>query len=202
MASVLPSALNNLIDALGALPGVGPRSAERYAYYLLRADPAKSKKINDALAMLHTNVKYCPVTFALIDSSQDVSPLYSDPERDKKTIAVVEDPFDIIALEKTANFEGTYHSLGGLISPIDSIGPEKLHVKELVGRVSADKVLEVILATNASVEGESTALYIADALKGKKIKITRLARGLPIGLDLEYADQITLTRALEGRQEL
>lgn len=202
MASILPAALQTVIDALGVLPGVGPRSAERYAYYLLRADPAKSGRISEAISKLHSGVKHCPQTFALIDSSQEVSPLYSDPERDKTIVAVVEDPFDILALEKTGQFKGTYHSLGGLISPIDNIGPEKLHVNELVSRVSADKVKEIILATNASVEGESTALYIAQALEGKTIKITRLARGLPVGLDLEYADQITLSRALEGRQVL
>ncbi len=202
MASVLPSALQTVIDALGVLPGVGPRSAERYAYYLLRTDPAKSERLSEAISKLHSGVKHCPQTFALIGAGQGISPLYSDPQRDKTVVAVVEDPFDIVALEKMGQFKGTYHSLGGLISPIDNIGPEKLHVNELVSRVSADKVEEIILATNASVEGESTALYIADALKGKKVKITRLARGLPIGLDLEYADQITLARALEGRQAL
>ena len=202
MASILPSTLQTVIDALGVLPGVGPRSAERYAYYLLRTDQAKSSRMADAVSKLHEGVKYCPKTFALIDATQDVSTLYSDPERDKTVVAVVEDPFDIVALEKTGQFKGTYHSLGGLISPIDNIGPEKLHIHELVGRVSDDKINEIILATNASVEGESTALYIAQALDGKKVKITRLARGLPIGLDLEYADQITLSRALENRQAL
>lgn len=188
--------------ALGALPGVGPRSAERYAYYLLKADPSKSNRIADTLAKLHSNVKYCPKTFALIDSGMSVSPLYTDPSRDRKIVAVVEDPFDIMALERTGHFKGTYHVLGGLISPIDGVGPEKLHINELFDRVKADGVTEVILATNASVEGESTALYIQDALSKTKAKITRLARGLPIGLDLEYADQITLGRALEGRQVL
>lgn len=198
--SVLPKALEQAMQALGVLPGVGPRSAERYAYYLLKTDNSKSQQIADSLQKLHSLVRTCPVTFALIDSDLDVSPLYSDPTRDKTTVAVVEDPFDIMALERIGQFKGTYHVLGGLISPIDNVGPEKLHIDELAKRVKKDKVQEIILATNASVEGESTALYIHSVLKATKVKITRLARGLPIGLDLEYADQITLGRALEGRQ--
>jgi recombination protein RecR len=198
--NVLPAALESLVEALGVLPGVGPRSAERYAYYLLRADDHKSQKIAAALTELHTRTKYCPVTFALIDSTQDVSPLYSDPSRDKTVVAVVADPFDIVALEKTSQFKGTYHVLGGLISPIDGISPEKLHIDALIQRIDTDKVTEVILATSASVEGESTALFIAGAIGERDVRLTRLARGLPVGLDLEYADQITLRRALEGRQ--
>jgi recombination protein RecR len=200
--SVLPKALEDTMEALSALPGVGPRSAERYAYYLLKADQAKSSRLAGTLTRLHEEVTYCPKTFALMDKSHKVSPLYVDPNRDKKLVAVVEDPFDIMALERTGNFKGTYHVLGGLISPIDGVGPEKLHISELVKRVQEDDVQEIILATNASVEGESTALFIQSALKGLDIKITRLARGLPIGLDLEYADQITLSRALEGRQAI
>lgn len=188
------------MTALGALPGVGPRSAERYAYYLLRADSSKSTQIADALRELHTAIKSCPKTFALINSDQDISPLYSDPNRDKTVVAVVEDPFDILALERTGQFKGTYHVLGGLISPIDNVGPEKLHIRELVQRIDEDKVSEIILATNASVEGESTALYLQQQIGDRSVSVTRLARGLPIGLDLEYADQITLGRALEGRQ--
>lgn len=190
------------MDALGVLPGVGSRSAERYVYYLLKANPDKSRRIADALGNLHEQIKSCPKTFALIDASEDVSPLYSNPSRDKTLVAVVQDPFDIAALERTGQFKGTYHVLGGLISPIDNIGPEKLRIKELLNRVKEDKVKEIIMATNASVEGESTALYIAQQLENTSAKITRLARGLPIGLDLEYADQITLSRALEGRQSI
>lgn len=198
--SLLPKALQNVIDALGVLPGVGPRSAERYAYYLLRNDPSKTHQIAASLGVLHEKIKYCPKTFALISSSEDLSPLYNSPDRDKKLVAVVADPFDIIALEKVGLFKGTYHVLGGLVSPIDGIGPEKLRITELLTRVDEDQVEEIILATNASVEGESTALLIASTLGDRKVKLTRLARGLPIGLDLEYADQITLGRALEGRQ--
>jgi len=199
---VLPDSLTEVVEALGALPGVGPRTAERYAYYLLRNDSAISKKVVDKLSVLHEQVDYCPVTFALMEKGLGVSPLYSDSRRSKQLIAVVAEPFDIVALEKTGQFKGTYHVLGGLISPIDGTGPEQLHIAELVKRIKKDKVEEIILATNASVEGESTALYIQQQLTGIKVKITRLARGLPIGLDLEYADQITLSRALEGRQIL
>lgn len=200
--SYVPKALEEVIEALSQLPGVGPRSAERYAQYLLKADRNKSAKIASSLASLHENVKQCPKTFALIDSNQDVSPLYSNTKRDRSTIALVAEPFDIIALEKTALYRGTYHVLGGLISPLDGIGPEQLHVNELLKRIQEDNVTEIILAVNASVEGETTALYIQQQLVGLDITTTRLARGLPVGVDLEYADQITLGRALEGRQSL
>lgn len=198
----LPKALQAVIESLGQLPGVGPRSAERFAYYLLKHDPHKSHKIADSLNTLHSQVKTCPITFALIDATEDVSALYSDVSRDKKTIALVAEPFDIVALEKTGLYKGTYHVLGGLLSPLDGIGPEQLHIHELIDRIKKDKVKEIILATNASVEGETTALYIQQQLADLPVVISRLARGLPIGVDLEYADQITLGRALEGRQNL
>lgn len=200
--NVLPSALQTLIDELGKLPGVGPRTAERYAFYLLKQDSSIARELSKAIAQVHEHVAYCQKTFALVEAGQEISPLYSDPRRNKKIVAVVEDPFDIVAIEKTGQFKGTYHVLGGALSPIDGIGPEQLHVKELIERIKEDKVNEIILATNGSVEGESTALYIQKQLEGIDISITRLARGLPAGLDLEYADQITLTRALEGRHAL
>lgn len=200
--NILPKSLVSVIEALGNLPGVGSRTAERYAYYLVKHDPAKAQQIAESLERLHAGIKICPKTFALIDADEDVSPLYSDPRRDKTLVAVVAEPLDIVALESTSAFGGTYHVLGGLVSPIDNVGPEQLHIRELVARVKDDAVEEIILATNASVEGESTALYIQQQLEGTAVKITRLARGLPIGVDLEYADQITLSRALEGRQIL
>lgn len=205
MASqLLPSALLAVIDELGKLPGVGPRTAERYAYFLLKAKPETSKGLAKALQELHDNVKTCPITFALIGKDEGVSPLYSDSDRNKQLIAVVEEPLDIVALERTGQFKGTYHVLGGAISPIDGVGPEQLHIPELLERIKKDDVTEVIIATNASVEGESTALflqkYIEDA--GLKVKLSRLARGIPVGVDLEYADQITLSHALEGRRVL
>lgn len=198
----MPKALHEVVEALHTLPGVGQRSAERYAYHLLKNDPSKSARLALALQHLHADITYCPKTFALIDASETVSPLYSDRKRDRTLVAIVEDAFDIIALEKTGQFSGTYHVLGGLISPIDGIGPETLHISELIKRVRDDKVKELILATSSSVEGESTAHYIQSQLKETKCLVTRLARGLPIGLDLEYADQITLGRALQGRQML
>ncbi len=199
---LLPPALSDLIEAFGLLPGVGPRTAERYAYYLLRHTNDSPQKLAQALQALQKGIGYCEKTFALVPAGQKVSDLYNDPRRDKKIVAVVAEPFDLVALEKTGQFQGTYHVLGGLVSPIDNITPEQLHVKELIQRIDEDKVEEIILATNASVEGESTALYIQQQLGDRKVKITRLARGLPIGVDLEYADQITLGRALEGRQAL
>lgn len=199
---ILPPALEDLIEALGTLPGVGPRSAERYAYYLFKADPSKSQKLAGSLQSVHDNVSYCQKTFALIPKGKKYSDLYTDDSRDKTVVAVVAEPFDIVALEKTGQFKGTYHVLGGLISPIDGIGAEQLHIHELMKRIDDDKVKEIILATNASVEGETTALYIQQQLGDRKVTLTRLARGLPIGVDLEYADQITLTRALEGRTNI
>lgn len=201
---MLPKALEDLIEALGSLPGVGPRTAERYAYYLLRTNQRTTDTLSEAVANIHARVKTCPVTYALIDADEEVSALYSDPERDKTLIAVVEEPLDIIALERTKQFHGTYHVLGGAMSPIDGVGPEQLHIPELIERIKRDKVQEVILATNASVEGESTALYIQKHLEeqGVDISVTRLARGIPVGVDLEYADMITLTHALEGRRKL
>lgn len=201
---MLPEALQKVIEALGTLPGVGPRSAERYAYYLFRSSPKISENIADSLKMLHTEVKSCPVTFALIDANEEISPLYSDPTRDKKTILVVEEPLDIYAIEQTHGFKGTYHVLGGAISPIDGITPDKLHIAELIDRVEKDQAEEIIIATNPSVEGESTALLLQKLLSKKypDLKITRLARGLPLGVDLSYADQITLSAALENRTKL
>jgi recombination protein RecR len=199
---ILPPALTDVIEALGKLPGVGPRTAERYAYFLVKSEPNKAKALAHALQDMHEGLGYCRKTFALVPAGQELSDLYTDSKRDKKTVAVVAEPFDIVALEKTHQFSGTYHVLGGLVSPIDNVGPEQLHIEELMQRVDEDKVEEIILATNASVEGESTALYIQQQVGDRPVKVTRLARGLPIGVDLEYADQITLGRALEGRQAL
>lgn len=204
MARLLPVALEKLIDELGRLPGVGQRTAERYAYYLLRADQRINDSIATAVHDIHALVKTCPVTFALIDADQKVSPLYTGAGRDKKLVAVVEEPLDIVALERTGTFNGTYHVLGGAMSPIDGIGPEQLHIPELISRLRDDAVEEVIIATNASVEGESTALFLQRHIQdtGLTVKMSRLARGIPVGVDLEYADQITLTHALEGRRTL
>ena len=201
---MLPSALNDVIDALGRLPGVGSRTAERYAYFLLKSDSNISKNIADSLSALHDGVKSCPITFAIMDASEEVSPLYEDPSRDKSVVLVVEEPLDIYAIEHTKAYRGTYHVLGGAISPMDGITADQLHIKELIARVEADDVKEIIIATNPSVEGESTAVLLDKLLHEKypDLQITRLARGLPLGVSLEYADQITLTSALNNRTTL
>lgn len=201
---MLPSALNDVIDALGRLPGVGSRTAERYAYFLLKSDSSISKNIADSLSRLHDGVKSCPITFAIMDANEEVSPLYEDPSRDKSVVLVVEEPLDIYAIEHTKAYKGTYHVLGGAISPMDGITADQLHIKELIARVEADNVKEIIIATNPSVEGESTAVLLDKLLHEKypDLQITRLARGLPLGVSLEYADQITLTSALNNRTTL
>lgn len=201
---MLPRALTNLIDTLGMLPGVGPRTAERYAYYLFKSNPKISEGIAEALENLHDGVKSCPVTFALIDADEELSRFYTDDDRDKAVVMVVEEPLDIYAIEQTKAYKGTYHVLGGAISPIDGITPEQLHIGELIKRVNDDNVKEVIIATNPSVEGESTALLLEKMLheQNPNLKLTRLARGLPLGVDLSYADQITLSAALENRTQL
>lgn len=201
---MLPQALQDTIEALGHLPGVGARTAERYAYYLFKSNPRISTDIAETLNGLHSGVKFCPTTFALIDINTEQSELYTDPERDKTTILVVEEPLDIYAIEQTKQFRGTYHVLGGAISPIDGISADQLHIKELIARIEPDQVTEIIIATNPSVEGESTALLLQKMLHEQypDVKVTRLARGLPLGVDLSYADQITLSAALENRTNL
>lgn len=201
---MLPQALSDAIEALGHLPGVGARTAERYAYFLFKNSPRVAKDIAVTLASLHDGVKSCPVTFALINIGDEVSEFYNDPERDKSTILVVEEPLDIYTIEQTKGYHGTYHVLGGAISPIDGITPDQLHIKELLARIEPDSVKEIIIATNPSVEGESTALLLQKMLHEKypDVKVTRLARGLPLGVDLSYADQITLSAALENRTSI
>ena len=198
----LPPALKELVDAFKLLPGVGSRSAERYAYSILKKNPKVASELSRALEELHDGVGYCEITFALVGKGEKQSQLYTDPMRDKTVVLVVAEPLDVITIENTGMYKGTYHVLGGLVSPIDNIGPVELRMKELVSRVSKDNVKEIILATNASVEGESTALYLKQQLEPTNVKITRLARGIPIGVDIEYTDHITLGRALEGRQDL
>lgn len=201
---MLPSALTDVIEALSRLPGVGSRTAERYAYFLLKADQNVAKNIATSLEHLHDGVKSCPKTFALMSDNDELSPLYDDPRRDKTTVLVVEEALDIYAIENTKSYDGTYHVLGGAISPVDGITADKLHIKELIARVEEDQVQEIIIATNPSVEGESTAVLLEKLLHEKypELKITRLARGLPLGISLEYADQITLSSALTNRTKL
>jgi recombination protein RecR len=199
---ILPPALSELIEALAQLPGVGPRSAERYGYFLLRSDPNVAQRLTAALTNLRGSIGFCQKTFALVPKGQKLSNLYSDPSRDKKLVAVVAEPFDLIAIETTGQYKGTYHVLGGLISPLDGVSPDQLHIAELIKRIDEDKVKEIILATNASVEGESTALYIQKMIGERPVKLSRLARGLSVGVDLIYADQLTLGRAITQRQNV
>lgn len=202
--SLLPKAFSSLIDAFGKIPGVGARTAERYAYFIWKADSRIAGSLADALSGLHDSVKLCPKTFALISEDEETSPLYCNADRDKSQVLVVEEPLDIVAVEKTGGYSGTYHCLGGAISPIDNMSPEQLKINELLQRIAEDDVKEVIIATNASIEGESTAIYLARLIRQKlpEVKTSRLARGIPIGVDLEYTDSLTLSQALKGRTEI
>lgn len=200
---MLPQSLKKLIEELQHLPGVGPRSAERYALSLLERDEHTSQRLADALHHLHQGVGRCKVTHVFTEPGQEVSDHYLDERRDKQSILVVADPFDVIAMEKIGEYHGTYHVLGGLISPLDNIHPEHLTIPSLLERVDKDGVKELIIATNASVEGESTAMYIKNQLADQPtVRISRLARGIPVGVDIEYTDQLTLSRALANRQDI
>ncbi len=195
---IVPSSVERLITELAKLPGVGPRTAERLAFHLLKKDPARSASLASAVDGLHAGVRTCQTCFNFAENMEcDVC---TSPKRTRTTIAVVEEPFDVVAIEKTGMYQGLYHVLGGVISPIDGIGPERLEIASLLKRVESGQVQEIILATNPSLEGESTAMYIRAQLENLPVTLTRLARGLPVGGDLEYADQITLGRALQGRQ--
>ncbi|MDK2817304.1 MAG: recombination protein RecR [Moorella sp. (in: firmicutes)] len=195
-----PEPLNKLIAALGKLPGVGPKTAQRLAFYLLNAPAAEAENLAAAILEARRKIHYCSICGNLTD--RDPCLLCTDPERDHTIICVVEEARDIVALEKTRQYRGLYHVLQGAISPVDGIGPDQLKVKELLQRLQGGKVKEVVLATNADVEGEATALYLARLLKPLAVRVTRLAYGLPVGSDLEYADEITLARAFSGRHEM
>lgn len=195
---IVPKSVESLIESLGKLPGVGPRTAERLAFHLLKADPAKAASLGTSLAELHAGVRSCTLCHNF--SEGELCAVCDSSDRNRTIVAVVEEPFDVVAIEKTGLYQGLYHVLGGVISPMDGISPDQLEIPSLLSRVSDGEVEEVILATNPSLEGESTAMYIRQQLAGSSIKLTRLARGLPVGGDLEYADQITLGRALQGRQ--
>jgi recombination protein RecR len=196
---IIPSSVERVIEELAKLPSIGPRTAERLTFFLLRGDRTRAAALGAALENLHAGVKFCRNCHNFAES--DTCAICSAHDRDRQIIAVVEEPFDVVAVEKTGLYKGLYHVLGGVISPIDGIGPEKLTIGSLLKRVQGGEVREVILATNPSTEGEATALYIRHQLEPSGITLTRLARGLPVGGDLEYADQITLGRALEGRQK-
>jgi recombination protein RecR len=197
---VYEGVVQDLIDELGRLPGVGPKSAQRIAFHVLQSDPADVRRLVAALAEVVDKVRFC-VTCGNVSEDEQCR-ICRDPRRDPAVLFVVEEPKDVVAVEKTREFRGRYHILGGAISPIEGVGPDDLRVKELVTRLASGEVTEIILATDPNLEGEATATYLARLLKPMGLRVTRLASGLPVGGDLEYADELTLGRAFEGRRLL
>ena len=192
--------LQDLIDALGKLPGIGPKSAQRLAFYFLQTDPMSVENLARLLVEVKQKVKSCKTCGAV--SETEICNLCNDTRRDQTSICVVEEAKDISAIEKTREFKGRYHVLGGVISPIDGIGPDQLRIKDLVKRVDGEKIQEIIIATNPNLEGEATAAYLVKVLEPTQVLVTRLASGLPVGGELEYADEVTLGRALKGRRPI
>jgi recombination protein RecR len=195
---VYEGVVQDLIDELGRLPGVGPKSAQRIAFHLLAADPADVRRLAAALLEVKDKVRFCSTCGNVAESEQ--CRICLDPRRDPSVLCVVEEPKDVVAIERTREFHGRYHILGGAISPIEGIGPDDLHIRELMVRLADGTVTELILATDPNLEGEATATYLARLVKPMGLKVTRLASGLPVGGDLEYADEVTLGRAFEGRR--
>lgn len=189
-----------LIEELGKLPGIGPKTAQRLAFYLLNSDPLEARQLAKAIVNAREKISYCSVCSNLTDI--DPCHICRDEARNRSMLCVVEDPRDVVAIERTREFKGFYHVLQGAISPMEGIGPDQLKVKELLSRLQGDEVKEIIVATNPNIEGEATAMYLARLIKPLGIKITRIAHGLPVGGDLEYADEVTLSKAFEGRREL
>ena len=194
---IIPKSVQNLIDEFSRLPGIGPKTAQRLTFYLLRGSKERTDTLSDAVKMLKENIKICSVCSNLAED--DPCLVCNDARRNHEQVMVVEEPLDIIAFEKTGKYEGVYHVLHGAISPVEGIGPDDLYIKQLLDRVRQGNIKEIILATNINVEGEATAMYLQKLLSPLDVKITRIARGLPVGSDIEYADEFTLTRALEGR---
>lgn len=199
---ILPEPVQNLISAFERLPGIGPKSASRLTFFLLRAPAEVSKKLADALSTLLESTDFCSRCFNITSAGNVLCEICSSPKRDESQVCVVEEPMDVLALERTAGFGGHYHVLHGALSPIEGIGPEDLKIKQLLERVKSGGIKEIIIATNPSMEGDATALYLKQQLLHSSVRLTRLARGLPMGGDLEYADQNTLLRALAGRQDM
>ncbi len=202
--ATLPKSVQNLINEFSKLPGIGPKSASRLAFYLLRQPDIDVQNFSAAVMNLQKDLIYCSVCFNMADS--DPCKICGDAKRDHNLICIVEDPLDVVAMDQIAGFNGVYHVLGGVISPLDGVGPDNLKIAELFKRLASEGEKEIILATNPSLEGEATAMYITKQIKNqsskfKNVKVTRLARGLPQGADLEYADEFTLSKALEGRRE-
>lgn len=202
MSTSLPRPVERLIEAFARLPGIGPKTAARLTYFLLRASEEESRELAEALAGIHSQTTFCSICFNITAAGQDPCLLCKDEGRDATVVCVVEDMLDVPAIERTGQFHGRYHVLHGAISPVEGIGPENLRIAELVIRVPAEGIREVIVATNPTLEGEATAMYMKRQLEGLGVRVTRLARGLPSGGDLEYADVTTLSRAIEGRSEM
>jgi recombination protein RecR len=197
---VYAAPVQDLIDELGRLPGVGPKSAQRIAFHLLKVDKPDALRLAQAITEAKDRVSFCTRCFNVSDTEECA--LCRDPGRDSRLLCVVEEPRDLVAVERTSEFKGRYHVLQGAISPIDGIGPESLKIRELLARLEPEGVEEVILCTNPNIEGEATAMYLARLLKPLGLRVTRIASGLPVGGDLEYADELTLGRALEGRRDV
>ena len=199
---ILPAPIQNLVNAFSRLPGIGPKTASRLTFYLLTAPDNLSQDLSAALSALKTETAYCQTCFNITVTGRVQCEICSNPDRDQKVICVVEEPLDVLALERTEGFPGRYHVLHGALSPIEGISPEDLKIRELITRVLTESIQEIILATNPSMEGDATAMYLRQQLAPSQVRVTRLARGLPVGGDLEYADQNTLLKALSGRQEM
>lgn len=195
-----PGPVAKLVNELNKLPGVGPKTAQRLSFFILKESPEEAEKLARAIVEARRSVKYCSVCSGLTDI--DPCAICSNANRDRSIVCVVEDPRDVISIEKSREFRGVYHVLKGAISPMDGIGPDDLTIRELIERLKKGNVHEVILATNSSVEGEATAIYLARLIQPMGIKVTRIAHGIPVGGDLEYADEVTLARAFEGRREM
>jgi recombination protein RecR len=202
VSAVLPRAVGRLIEALSRLPGIGPKTASRLTYHLLRASEGESQELAEALRSMRAETKLCSVCFNITDRVVDPCGVCRDDSRRSDLICVVESPLDVLALERTESFRGRYHVLHGAISPVEGVGPDDLKLGELVARIAVGGVDEVILATNPTLEGEATAMYLRRRLEAFPVRVTRLARGLPAGGDLEYADASTLSQALDGRREM
>jgi recombination protein RecR len=198
--AVYAGPVQDLIDELGRLPGIGPKSAQRIAFHLLKLDKQDALRLARAIAEVKDKVSFCRTCFNV--SEGELCGICADPRRDASVVCVVEEPRDLVAVEKTGEFSGRYHVLQGAISPIDGVGPDQLRIRELLGRIEGEGVAEVILCTNPNLEGEATAMYLGKLLKPLGLRVTRIASGLPVGGDLEYADELTLGRALEGRREV
>ena len=199
MSSVLPSSVERLVTELARLPGLGPRSAQRLAFHVMKAPPERAQALAEALIEVKERLRPCSQCFGFAED--DLCPICSDPRRDSTLLCAVEEPSAIIPIERTHEYRGRYHVLGGALSPIDGVDPEDLRIDELVARVSSDGVHELVIATNPTMAGEATALYLADLVRGMA-RVTRLASGLPVGADLEHADELTLGRAFLGRRDL